>query len=564
MKYIFKSAIFYIIFLIYLNLILSSIIYEDNDNSSYPTFNIDIEETFNKNNIIKDTNKVDFNNLITSKDIINEMGFGWNLGNTLDAHKKVQNQGLNSEIYWGNPFTTEEIIKGISQKGIKTIRIPVTWHNHLIDLDYTIDPEWMKRVKTVVDWCINQKLYVILNIHHDYANYTSDPITYGSGFYTLFKDKKESEKFIYNIWKQISIAFNNGYDHHLIFEALNEPHLEGTTYSWKYIKGEQFCEEAVSSLNEYMQLFAKTIRESGGNNEKRFLLICPLMASVSTAIKSDFIFPNDKKYNPNNNKLILSVHSYTPSDFAGSNNDIRIYKDEYNINQYDMFYNLYEKFILSGYHIIFGEFGAVNKNNTEERIKWGKYYIETAKKHQISCIIWDNGKMENIVDTKSVFGIYDRREIKWIDDNLINSYINFASIPFEENPETNYFGIDLNEDFIFDDYQDKLKISCHAFRLYNSFCKLNLKLNQPPIKPSYRALITFSGDWDERLVFNISELKNAEFNFESNTTRPYAGNITLEMYFNNKNYEIARNKGLIFFGHGLILKEILSFTMILR
>ena len=545
---------FYIIFLLNLNLFISSIIYED-EGEGYPTFNLKIEETFNKTIIIKDTNKVNFNDDITSEDIINEMGFGWNLGNTLDAHREVQNQGLKSETYWDNPLTTEEIIKGIAQKGIKTIRIPVTWHNHLIDAKYTIDPEWMKRVKTIVDWSINQNLYVILNIHHDYANYISESsISYGDGFYPLFKDKEESEKFLYNVWKQISEAFNNGYDHHLIFEALNEPHLEGTNFAWKYIKGEQLCEEAVSSLNEYMQLIVKTIRESGGNNEKRFLMICPIIADVYAAINSDFIFPNDKKYNPNKNKLILSVHSYSPSEFTESN-DILIYKDEYNINQYDMFHNLYEKFILKGYNIIFGEFGAVNKNNTEERIKWGKYYIETAKKHHMSCIIWDNGKMENVLDTKSVFGIYDRRNIKWIDDNLINSYINFVSIPSEQNPEVNYFKFILNENFIFDDYEEKLEIN-GIFKLYNSFCRLNLKLIEPKEKPSYRALIFYDGDWDVRMSFEESELTNADFNSEGKTMKPYKGNITLEVSLSKYNLELAQSKGLVIYGHGLVLEDI--------
>ena len=545
---------FYIIFLLNLNLFISSIIYED-EGEGYPTFNLKIEETFNRTIIIKDTNKVNFNDDITSEDIINEMGFGWNLGNTLDAYRKVQNQGLKSETYWDNPLTTEEIIKGIAQKGIKTIRIPVTWHNHLIDAKYTIDPEWMKRVKTIVDWSINQNLYVILNIHHDYANYISESsISYGDGFYPLFKDKEESEKFLYNVWKQISEAFNNGYDHHLIFEALNEPHLEGTNFAWKYIKGEQLCEEAVSSLNEYMQLIVKTIRESGGNNEKRFLMICPIIADVYAAINSDFIFPNDKKYNPNKNKLILSVHSYSPSEFTESN-DILIYKDEYNINQYDMFHNLYEKFILKGYSIIFGEFGAVNKNNTEERIKWGKYYIETAKKHHMSCIIWDNGKMENVLDTKSVFGIYDRRNIKWIDDNLINSYIDFASIPSEQNPEVNYFKFILNENFIFDDYEEKLEIN-GIFKLYNSFCRLNLKLIEPKEKPSYRALIFYDGDWDVRMSFEESELTNADFNSEGKTMKPYKGNITLEVSLSKYNLELAQNKGLVIYGHGLVLEDI--------
>ena len=558
MKALFSTFINFTILLLHINLILNSIIYED-DGNNYPIFNIKIEETFDKTNLVKDMEKVEFNNKITSEKIVNEMGFGWNLGNTLDAHKVgVLNQGLNSEISWSNPYTTEEMIKGLSDKGVKTIRIPVTWHNHLIDYYYTIDPEWMKRVKTIVDWSIKHKLYVILNSHHDYyANYTNESMSYGKGYYPLKKDKIESEKFLYNIWKQIAEAFNNGYDHHLIFEPLNEPHLEGSDYAWKYVRGNSLCEEAVSTLNEYIQLIVKTIRESGGNNEKRFLLICPLMASTSAAINSDFIFPSDKKYNPYNNKMILSVHSYTPSDFAGSKNpNLTEYKEEYNISQYDMYLNLYEKFVLNGYNVIFGEFGSTNKNNTEERIKFGKYFIETAKKHHMSCIIWDNGKMSNVNDIKSVFGIYDRREIKWIDDNLIDSYVKSGSIQMEENPGIQYYGLILKESFLFNEYKDKLKLEGYIFRFYNSFCRLCLKLNEPEEKPKYRALTYSNGDWTEKFIFNNSELKNAIFKEDDNSTRLSEGNALLEIFLNLYNSKMAQNKGMIIFGNGLVAEKV--------
>ena len=118
MKKIFLFPIFYLLFFIQINVIFTSVIYEDIDGNGYPTFILKIEETFNKSVIIKDTKKVAFNDKKTSEDIINEMGFGWNLGNTLDAHRPVLNQGLKSETYWGNPYTTEEMIKGISEKGV--------------------------------------------------------------------------------------------------------------------------------------------------------------------------------------------------------------------------------------------------------------------------------------------------------------------------------------------------------------------------------------------------------------------------------------------------------------
>ena len=96
--------------------------------------------TFNQEGMIKDGGNAYFDNSITSKKIINELGFGWNLGNTFDAWNSSQNQGLDSETCWGNPKTTEEMIDALISKGFKAIRIPVTWHNHLIDEKYTVDP----------------------------------------------------------------------------------------------------------------------------------------------------------------------------------------------------------------------------------------------------------------------------------------------------------------------------------------------------------------------------------------------------------------------------------------
>ena len=187
--------------------------------------------------------------------------------NKLQGH----DQGIQSETSWGNSETTEAMIKGLAERGFKTLRIPVTWHNHLVDIDYTIDPKWMKRVKQIVQWGIKYGLYVILNIHHDNFAYNQEEdnyLTYGRGFYPNLRNIKESEKFIYNVWSQIATAFNNGFDHHLIFEGLNEPRLTGTPYEWWYKEGEPMCEEAAEVLNEYMRLIVKTIRETGGNGFK--------------------------------------------------------------------------------------------------------------------------------------------------------------------------------------------------------------------------------------------------------------------------------------------------------
>ena len=134
----------------------------------------------------------------------------------------------------------------------------------------------------------------ILNDHHDNAGLREDPISYGSGYFPLKKDLEESERFLYNIWKQIDLAFNTGYDHHLLFEALNEPRLKGHKNEWNFKKEEPDCEEASAILNKYLEICVKAIRETEGNNYKRFIMIIPLSANFNSALKSDLDFPKDK------------------------------------------------------------------------------------------------------------------------------------------------------------------------------------------------------------------------------------------------------------------------------
>ena len=471
-------------------------------------------ETFDRSTLEVDRKTVEFDDTVTSKKVIDEMGFGWNLGNTFDAHQgRKQNEGLEAETCWGVSKTTEEIIEGLYTKGIRTIRIPVTWHNHLIDNSYTIDPEWMKRVKTVVDWSISKGLYVILNTHHDNAEFSEDPIKYGKGYYTARKDLTESTQFLYNVWKQISAAFNNGYDHHLIFEGLNEPRPVGTDCEWTYKKGDPICEESVSILNEFNRIILKTIRESGGNNEKRFYMVTPLAAAYGAAVTSDFIIPGDTKYNPTNPKVLLSVHMYLPYNFA-MNADMSFtkFEDAYKSEVVGDFKTLYENFVLKGHHVVIGEMGTTNKNNTEARIEWAKMFIENSRKYQMSACLWDNEYFDNTKSAGEVFGNYHRKELKWENDALIDTYVQYASTPLIDSPREEFKPSYIESPMEFNDWSLNFQLGMSIFGSFNSYSKLCISTEDPKsFDPQYRSLILFLGDWSDKLNITEDEMEGADF-----------------------------------------------------
>ena len=379
---------------------------------------------FNKNVALKDTGKVTFDSSKQSAKLMVEMGFGWNLGNSFDAHNGRGNEGLSSETSWGNPTVTNAMIDKLVAKGFKTIRIPVTWHNHLIDQSYTIDPQWMKRVKTVVDYCIKKGLIVILNVHHDNSDYG---VSYGKGYYPRSNQMAESKKFLANVWSQITLAFNNGYDHRLIFELLNEPRLIGDDHEWWYQPGDSSSEECVKVINEYNYLIHYIIRNSGGNNKARFLLVTNGAAAFDYVTSSGFNLPDDSPYNPKHKRLLVSVHMYTPYDFA-MNGDMskNVFTQEYKNEIESKLNTLKNRWINNGYYVVITEMGATDKKNTDQRTAWGIFYVQKAKSLKIPCVIWDNNIFNTNWDANEKFGLFHRTQGSFEPDSYVTALIQAA------------------------------------------------------------------------------------------------------------------------------------------
>ena len=379
---------------------------------------------FNKNQAVKDTGKATFDNTMQASKLMTQMGFGWNLGNTFDAHNGNKNEGLNSETSWGNPKVTNIMIDRLVAKGFKTIRIPVTWHNHLIDQSYTIDPAWMRRVKEVVDYCLKKGLFVILNVHHDNSD---GSVSYGKGYYPKFNQMGESKKFLANIWSQITLAFNNGYDYHLIFEALNEPRLIGDGHEWYYQPVDQSSEECVKVVNEYNKMIHTLIRNSGGNNKLRFLLFTSGAAAFSYVTSNGFVLPDDTQYNPKIKRILVSVHMYTPYDFAMNGDMSKNYFTESYKNELESnFQALKTKFINNGYYVVITEMGATDKKNTDQRIAWGVYYVQRTRKLKMACVIWDNNIFNTNWDANEKFGLYHRSQGTFEPDSYVKALIDAA------------------------------------------------------------------------------------------------------------------------------------------
>ena len=295
--------------------------------------------------------------IMTAMQITADMGAGINLYNTMDAP---------TETAWGNPTTTLAMITAWKQKGFKTLRLPVTWNDHLgAAPDYTINPTWLARVEVIANYAFANDMYVIINAHHeDWYQPTSANALAGSDKLT-------------KVWTQIANRFKD-YSDYLIFETMNEPRVYNASDEWS---GGNTASRAI--INQFNLAAVNAIRNTGGNNPKRFIMTPTYGANGSSATINDLVIPN------NDSLVIVSIHNYSPYSFALQVPGVSVWGTASEKSQLSAEMDLlYNKFIKNGRAVVLGEWGAENKNNTPALVTYYDYYLKAAKSRQIATVDW--------------------------------------------------------------------------------------------------------------------------------------------------------------------------------
>lgn len=309
------------------------------------------------------------------------------------------------------------------------------------DLAYNIDEKWMSRVKEIVDWAYEEGMYVIINMHHDNcskANFESVV-----GFYPSEECKAESIKYVTRIWEQISETFNNDYDQHLIFEVMNEPRLKDHAHEWNYNAFCKECQDAMKIVLEMNQAALDTIRKSGGNNGSRLVVVPSLVASPDSAFSALFKMPTDTA----ENALALSVHMYTPYEFAMGVPNGDVFLDSYKSTLDSYFSRLNTKFVSKGVPVIIGEMGATNKDNLSERAKWFSFFIQHARKYGMAACVWDNGSNSPSKTESERYGYYNRTKQEWYFPLLMDIALKASGSQIENTEADSYIDSSFVVDF---------------------------------------------------------------------------------------------------------------------
>ena len=332
---------------------------------------------------------------LNRQQITEAMGVGYNLGNSLEANSG----GTPNETAWGNPVLSKEFVLAAKAAGFQSIRIPVSYLSKIDDNNgYKIDSAWLDHVQEVVDYCVQNDMYAIVNMHGDgYTTVSGSWLLCASSDQTKIKAKYKA------CWEQIADRFKN-YDEHLIFESMNEEY-DGTYGTPN--------KTAYNNINDYNQIFVDTVRQTGGNNDRRWLLIPGWNTNINyTADNYGFVLPTDQYLSSDiasgEKRIMISVHYYDPWDFCGTESADKTQWGSEATNQSKVptwgdesymasqFKKMNDKFVSQGYGVIIGEFGAINKANYDSRNKACRadYYQKVcyyAKQYELVPVAWDNG-----------------------------------------------------------------------------------------------------------------------------------------------------------------------------
>lgn len=337
-------------------------------------------------------------------DLMGNIKVGWNLGNSLEA--------TGGETAWGNPATTFAMISKIREMGFNAVRIPCSWNQYLSDeTTYEIKASWLARVKEVVDYCVQNDLYAILNIHWD-GGWLENDIPNG------YSEEVNNKQRV--LWTQIATYFRD-YDEHLLFAGCNEPNVED--------------EDDMTTLLKYEQTFVDAVRATGGKNVYRNLIV----QGPSTDIDKTIQYMNSLPVDVTPNRMSLEVHYYSSWQFCGMENDESWGKafyfwgeenKKYATGTYEgrwdnicgeeyiksQFLKLKEKFVDKNIPVIVGEFAAIRRTLQDvaaqeghdlSRAAFDECVVRQANLHGLVPFYWDRG--DGILNRNSL-SVFDELE----------------------------------------------------------------------------------------------------------------------------------------------------------
>ena len=472
---------------------------------------------------------------------------GWNLGNSLEAE--------GTETSWGNPATTADMIKAIKGEGFNAVRIPVRWGQHCDMSTMTIDEKWLSRVKEIVDWCLAEDMYVIINTHHD---------LWLEHYPTNAKKTELNEK-LGKLWTNIATAFAD-YDGRLAFAGLNEVNAEG---NW----GLTPTQENYDVTNSFNQTFVDAVRATGGNNAQRNLIVQSYRCNPTMGL-TNLVVPTD----PTPNRLSVEFHYYDPYSYcsgaAGSYNYWGIaFSDKGTVTPdgnekslANFFLTIREKWWEQGLGVVIGEYGCschyttADKATQEANMQYYmKCLVSEARKNGFAAFVWDNNAYGN---GSEKFGIFDRKNgmkvrtpffLDGIKEGSSTQYVadvdyNMTDKDFGEGGKQVWSGNQPIE------WGKSVTIPASEFKNFTTQATIVIYYDQDA-SSDYEDIQPCNSKW-ERLPFTVEGMKfSGDFNPRSFYGTSGKSHIT-PMIFTGTELNSLKSGGVIIQGHGITFTKV--------
>lgn len=331
---------------------------------------------------------------LTALEVVELMGNGINLGNTMEAYGRndlgTEAEATRYETFWGQSVTTQEMLDGMKAAGFDTLRLPVAWTNMMAfeSGDYTINSAYLDRVEEIAGYARNAGMYVIINDHWD------------GGWWGMFgsaseETRKQAMELYKSMWTQIAERFRD-YSDYVIFESGNEElgfRLNDTDIAED--SGTLSDDECYTVTNEINQAFVDTVRATGGNNASRFLLIAGFGTDIKNTCDSKYKMPTDSAQD----KLLVSVHYYDPSGYC-INASLSTWGTKQDYQTMNDTLALMTKFTDQGYGVIIGEYGVLLESSglKENAADYTQNLLNNCDLYGYCPVLWD---CSNLYDRQS-------------------------------------------------------------------------------------------------------------------------------------------------------------------
>ena len=237
-------------------------------------------------------------------------------------------------------------------------------------------------IDEIVNWILGAGMFCVVNIHWDGGWIDSGHKEHFPTTYATFSP--EAERKFRSYWEQIATFFA-GKSEKLVFEGLNEE----TNFT-----NEGSTQKAYATLTRVNQLFVNTVRNTGGNNAKRLLIITGYSTDITKTCASATKLPTDTIPG----RLFMSVHYYTPYQFCGLTEDadwgkmMLTWGTADNVKELEKLFDMMGAFCTrNDIPAFIGEFGVTAKKDPHSRIRWMSAVFNASITRKMVPVLWDTG-----------------------------------------------------------------------------------------------------------------------------------------------------------------------------